>query len=108
MAKPHQRTLSRSTLPSSLEARRRHERALLSVIQEAYVHGISTRAVDNLAQALGIKSISNDQVSRICRRSILRSNAFRTRRPHREYPYLFLTPPLRRSGRTAGWSRWRC
>ena len=53
--------------PSLLEPRRRHERALLSVVQEACIHGVSTRAVDNLAEALGIKSISKDQVSRICK-----------------------------------------
>ena len=50
-----------SYFPSLLEPRRRHERALLSVVQEAYIHGVSTRAVDNLAEALGIKSISKDQ-----------------------------------------------
>ena len=76
--------------PSLLEPRRRHERALLSVIQEAYVHGVSTRAVDNLAQALGIKSISKDQVSRICKELDAQVHAFRTRRLDGEYPYLFL------------------
>jgi putative transposase len=44
-----------SYFPSLLEPRRRHERALLSVVQEAYVHGVSTRAVDNLAEALGLR-----------------------------------------------------
>ena len=118
-AQPHQRTLSRITyrngyrdrewdtrvgtvdlqipklregtyFPSLLEPRRRHERALLSVIQEAYVHGVSTRAVDNLAQALGIKSISKDQVSRICKELDAQVHAFRTRRLDGDYPYLFL------------------
>src|SRR5437763_6895833 len=41
--------------PSLLEPRRRHERALLAVVQEAYVHGVSTRAVDSLAEALGLR-----------------------------------------------------
>src|SRR5438128_12377648 len=46
-------TLRQGTyFPSLLEPRRRHERALLSVVQEAYIHGVSTRAVDNLAEAL--------------------------------------------------------
>ena len=49
--------------PSLLEPRRRHERALLAVVQEAYVHGVSTRAVDSLAEALGLKGISKDQTS---------------------------------------------
>jgi len=53
--------------PSLLEPRRRHERALLAVVQEAYVHGVSTRNVDALAQALGLNGISKDQVSRICK-----------------------------------------
>src|SRR5207245_1468623 len=76
--------------PSLLEPRRRHERALLSVVQEAYVHGVSTLAVDNLAEALGIKSISKDQVSRICKELDAQVHAFRTRRLDGEFPYLFL------------------
>ncbi len=76
--------------PSLLEPRRRHERALLSVVQQAYVHGVSTRAVDHLAEALGLKGISKDQVSRICRELDSQVEAFRTRRLDGEYPYLFL------------------
>lgn len=76
--------------PSLLEPRRRHERALLSVVQQAYVHGVSTRSVDQLAEALGIKGISKDQVSRICRELDAQVEAFRSRRLDGEYPYLFL------------------
>ena len=76
--------------PSLLEPRRRHERALLSVVQQAYVHGVSTRAVDQLAEALGIKGISKDQVSRICRELDAQVEAFRSRRLDGAYPYLFL------------------
>jgi transposase-like protein len=79
-----------SYFPSLLEPRRRHERALLSVVQEAYVHGVSTRAVDNLAEALGLKGISKDQVSRICKELDGQVTAFRTRRLDAEYPYLML------------------
>ena len=71
--------------PSLLEPRRRHERALLAVVQEAYVHGVSTRAVDNLAEALGLKGISKDQVSRICKELDGQVTAFRTRRLDAEY-----------------------
>jgi hypothetical protein len=46
-----------SYFPSLLEPRRRHERALLAVVQEAYVHGVSTRNVDALAQALGLNVV---------------------------------------------------
>jgi len=76
--------------PSLLEPRRRHERALLSVVQEAYVHGVSTRAVDSLAEALGLKGISKDQVSRICKELDGQVTAFRTRRLDAEYPCLML------------------
>ena len=76
--------------PSLLEPRRRHERALLAVVQEAYVHGVSTRAVDSLAEALGLKGISKDQVSRICKELDGQVTAFRTRRLDAEYPYLML------------------
>lgn len=79
-----------SYFPSLLEPRRRHERALLSVVQEAYVHGVSTRAVDNLAEALGLKGISKDQVSRICKELDGQVTAFRTRQLDAEYPYLML------------------
>src|SRR2546430_583471 len=76
--------------PSLLEPRRRHERALLSVVQEAYIHGVSTRAVDALAEALGLKGISKDQVSRICQELDAQVHAFRTRPLDAEYPYLML------------------
>ena len=58
--------------------------------RQAYVHGVSTRAVDQLAEALGIKGISKDQVSRICRELDAQVEAFRSRRLDGEYPYLFL------------------
>jgi putative transposase len=76
--------------PSLLEPRRRHERALLSVVQEAYINGVSTRAVDQLAEALGLKGISKDQVSRICRELDGQVTAFRSWRLDAEYPYLML------------------
>ena len=76
--------------PSLLEPRRRHEKALLAVVQEAYVHGVSTRAVDHLAEALGLKGISKDQVSRICKELDGQVTAFRTRQLDAEYPYLML------------------
>jgi putative transposase len=55
-----------SYFPSLLEPRRRSERALLAVIQQAYVEGVSTRRVEDLIQALGCDGISKSQVSRIC------------------------------------------
>jgi len=53
--------------PSFLEPRRRSEKALLSVVQQAYVEGVSTRRVDDLTKSLGCDGISKSQVSRICR-----------------------------------------
>src|SRR5439155_9289290 len=55
-----------SFFPSLLEPRRRAERALVAVVQEAYVQGISTRRVDDLVQALGVQGIAKSQVSRMC------------------------------------------
>ena len=55
-----------SYFPSLLEPRRRSERALLAVIQQAYIEGVSTRRVDDLIKALGCDGISKSQVSRIC------------------------------------------
>ena len=56
-----------SFFPSLLERRRRIDRALYAVVMEAYVHGVSTRKVDDLVKALGAASgISKSEVSRIC------------------------------------------
>jgi transposase-like protein len=53
--------------PVILEPRRRIDQALHAVVMEAYVHGVSTRSVDDLVQALGIDTgISKSEVSRIC------------------------------------------
>ena len=79
-----------SYFPSLLEPRGRQERALLAVVQEAYVHGVSTRNVDALAQALGLNGISKDQVSRICKELDGQVHAFRTRPLSGDYPYLML------------------
>ena len=55
-----------SYFPALLEPRTRGERALVAVVQEAYVGGVSTRRVDGLVQALGLEGISKSQVSRLC------------------------------------------
>jgi putative transposase len=52
--------------PSLLEPRRRAERALAAVVQEAYVHGVSTRKVDELVKALGMGGISKSRLSELC------------------------------------------
>lgn len=80
-----------SYFPSLLEPRRRAERALLAVVQEAYVLGVSTRRVEDLVETLGIAGISKSQVSRICAALDAEVEAFRTRSLEGEtYPYLWL------------------
>ena len=79
-----------SYLPCLLEPRRRVEKALVAVIQEAYIHGVSTRKVDALVQALGMTGISKSQVSRLCAELDAQSEAFGSRRLEGEFPYLWL------------------
>jgi putative transposase len=64
-----------SYFPSFLEPRRRAEQALVAVVQEAYVNGVSTRKVDRLVQQLGLPHLGKDQVSRLCRGSTSRSGS---------------------------------
>ena len=71
-----------SYLPAFLEPRRRSEQALLAVIQQAHVEGVSTRRVEDLVQALGCAGISKSEVSRICQQLDQQVQAFRER--HRD------------------------
>ena len=92
-----------SFFPSILEPRRRIDQALYAVVMEAYVRGISTRAVDDLVEAMGVEAgISKSEVSRICAGMDEIVGAFRTRPlGHIEFPYVYLdactsaTPPDR-------------
>jgi transposase-like protein len=68
-----------SYFPGFLEPRRMAEKALTAVIQEAYIHGVSTRAVDDLVKALGMSGVSKSQVSRLCAEIDERVTAFLTR-----------------------------
>jgi transposase-like protein len=80
-----------SYFPSLLEPRRRAERALLAVVQEAYVLGVSTRRVEDLVENLGISGLSRSQVSRICAALDVEVEAFRGRSLEGEaYRYLWL------------------
>jgi putative transposase len=78
-----------SYFPSILGPRRRSEQALLAVVQQAYVCGVSTRRVDQLVESLGLR-ISKSEVSRICALLDEHVEAFRTRPLEGRYPYLFL------------------
>lgn len=80
-----------SFFPSILEPRRRIDQALYAVVMEAYVHGVSTRSVDDLVVALGGTGISKSEVSRICAGLDEAVGAFRTRRlDHARFPYVYL------------------
>ena len=79
-----------SYFPGFLEPRRMAERALTAVIQEAYVHGISTRSVDDLVKALGMDGISKSQVSRLCEELDGRVKAFLERPIEGDWPYLWI------------------
>ncbi|MBX5476888.1 MAG: IS256 family transposase [Clostridia bacterium] len=78
-----------SYFPAILEPRRRAEQALVSVIQEAYVHGVSTRKVDELVQAMGLEGVSKSEVSRLCAELDQMVEAFRNR-PLGCFPYVWL------------------
>jgi transposase-like protein len=79
-----------SYFPGFLEPRRMAERALTAVIQEAYVHGISTRSVDDLVKALGMDGISKSQASRLCEELDEKVHAFLERPIERDWPYLWI------------------
>src|SRR3954453_10655663 len=78
-----------SYFPSILEPRKRSEQALLGVIQQAYVCGVSTRRVDQLVERLGLR-IRKTEVSRVCEKLDEHVEAFRTRPLEGRYPYVFL------------------
>jgi putative transposase len=78
-----------SYFPSFLAPRRRSEQALVSVVQEAYVAGVSTRKVDQVVESLGLR-ISKSEVSRICQGLDEQVDAFRNRPLEGCYPYLWL------------------
>jgi len=79
-----------SYFPSFLEPRRTAEKALVAVIQEAYVQGVSTRSVDELVRAMGGSGVSKSQVSRLCAEIDERVQAFLNRPLEGAWPYLWL------------------
>jgi len=79
-----------SYLPSLLKPRKRSEEALLAVVQEAYIQGVSTRRMDELAKALGLQGIDKSKVSRICKELDEMVAQFRGRPLQDKYPYIWL------------------
>ena len=91
-----------SYFPAFLEPRRLSEKALAAVVQEAYVHGVSTRSVDDLVKAMGMSGISKSQVSRLCEEIDARVKAFLSRPIEGDWPYLWIDATylkVRRGGR---------
>jgi putative transposase len=76
--------------PPFLEPRKTSERALVAVIQEAWIGGVSTRRVDDLVQAMGLSGISKSTVSKLCKDIDERVGAFLDRPLSGEWPYLWL------------------
>jgi transposase-like protein len=89
LAVPRKRSGS-AYFPSFLEARRPAEQAIVAVVMEAYVNGVSTRKVDRLVEQLGIHGMTKDRVSALCRGLDERVSAFRERPLEGAYPYLWL------------------
>src|SRR4051812_13696141 len=92
-----------SYFPSFLQPRKRSEQALVSVVQQAYVCGVSTRRVDQLVESLGLR-ISRSEVSRIAGLLDEQVSAFRARPLEGRYPYLFVdakVEKVRDGGRVA-------
>jgi putative transposase len=90
--------------PSLLEPRKRAERALSAVVQEAYVHGVSTRKVDDLVKALGMGGISKSRVSELCKELDEEVERFRSRPLEGSYPYVWVDATYvksRQDGRVA-------
>ncbi len=91
-----------SYFPGFLEPRRLAEKALAAVVQEAYVHGVSTRSVDDLVKAMGMTGISKSQVSRLCAEIDEKAKAFLSRPIEGDWPYLWIDATyvrVRESGR---------
>lgn len=91
-----------SYFPAFLEPRRLAEKALTAVVQEAYVHGVSTRSVDDLVKAMGMTGISKSQVSRLCAEIDEKVKAFLNRPLEGDWPYLWIDATylkVRQSGR---------
>ncbi len=79
-----------SFFPELLQPRRRSEQAPLSVVQEAYIHGVSTRKMDELVKSLGLEGISKSEVSRVCQALDEGVRRFLSRPIELPVPYMWL------------------
>ena len=76
--------------PTVIEQFRRTERALVSVIQEAFVAGISTRKMENVLEQMGVGRLAKSQISELCTELDAKAEEFRHRALPEKYPYLWL------------------
>ena len=93
-----------SFMPVLLEPRRRADRALVNVVVQAYVEGVSTRRVDDLVQAMGVEGMDKSTVSRLAATLDADVHAFRNRPLTEAYPYVWCDatfPYVRQAGRVA-------
>jgi len=77
-------------IPFFVVERKRSEQALIQVVQEAFINGVSTRKIERLAKSLGIENLSASQVSEINKGLNEQVEAFRSRVLEREYPVLWV------------------
>ncbi len=77
-------------VPFFVTAKKRSEEALISIIQEAYINGVSTRKIERLAKEMGIEGISASQVSQINKGLDEQVEAFRNRPLQEEYPFIYV------------------
>ena len=96
-----------SYFPPFLEPRKTSEKALVAVIQEAWIGGVSTRRVDDLVQAMGLSGISKSTVSKLCKDINDRVNAFLDRPLVGDWPYLWLDATYLKQREGARSGRWR-
>lgn len=90
--------------PPFLEPRKTSERALVAVIQEAWIGGVSTRRVDELVQAMGLSGISKSQVSKLCKDIDERVGVFLAWPLEGDWPYLWLDATYLKQREGAAWS----
>jgi putative transposase len=89
-------------IPFFVTERKRSEQALIDVVQEAFINGVSTRKIERLAKSLGIESLSAGQVSEINKELDEQVRFFRTRPLDKCYPVLWvdaLYEKIRHDGR---------
>jgi transposase-like protein len=77
-------------VPFFISERRRSEQALIAVVQEAFINGVSTRKIERLAHAMGIENISASQVSEFNKELDAQVADFKTRPLDEEYPFLWI------------------